>query len=147
LGRVFDAAAALAGVCLRQAYEGEAAMRLEALVVSTPRVAPCWRLEDGRLDVTPLLAELLDVPPREAAEMFHAGLIDALAAWIGEAARREGVKRVALGGGCVMNRVLTDGLCAALRAQGLVVAIPRALPANDGGLSFGQAAFALAGLR
>jgi hydrogenase maturation protein HypF len=147
LGRVFDAAAALSGVCLRQDYEGEAAMRLEALVCATPRVAGCWRLDEGRLDLTPLLASLLDLSPREAAERFHGGLVGALAEWIGAAARREGVTRVALGGGCVMNGVLTDGLCAALRAQGLIVALPRKLPANDGGLSFGQAAFALAGIR
>jgi hydrogenase maturation protein HypF len=147
LGRVFDAAAALSGVCMRQAYEGEAAMRLEAWVGALPAVARCWRIVDGRLDLTPLLALLPEASPREAAELFHAGLVGALAEWIGEAARREGLTRVALGGGCVMNGVLTDGLCAALRAQGLVVALPRKLPANDGGLSFGQAAFALAGLR
>ena len=44
-----------------------------------------------------------------------------------------------------MNGVLTEGLCAALaRAMDSSVALPAGLPANDGGLSFGQAAFALA---
>jgi hydrogenase maturation protein HypF len=143
LGRVFDAAAALAGVCLRQDYEGEAAMRLEALVGALPAAPPLWRIEDGRLDLIPLLASLIGENPREAATRFHAGLVDALAAWIGASAAQGGFSRVALGGGCLMNRVLSDGLCAALRAKGLEVAFPRALPANDGGLSFGQAVFAL----
>ena len=41
-----------------------------------------------------------------------------------------------------MNRVLAEGLMGALRARGLDPAAPREVPANDGGLSFGQAAFA-----
>ncbi len=44
----------------------------------------------------------------------------------------------------MMNRVLAEGLNGALRARGLDPALPREVPANDGGLSFGQAAFALA---
>jgi hydrogenase maturation protein HypF len=46
-----------------------------------------------------------------------------------------------------MHRVIADGLCAALRARGLEPYPPRAVPANDGGVSLGQAAFALARLR
>jgi hydrogenase maturation protein HypF len=143
MGRVFDAAAALAGVCLRQDYEGEAAMRLEALVDDLPAVSGLWRIEDGVLDLLPLLAALVGQSPRAAASLFHAGLIAALAEWIGAT----GFGRVALGGGCLMNRVLAEGLAAALRAGGMQVALPFALPANDGGLSFGQAVFALNSLR
>ena len=46
-----------------------------------------------------------------------------------------------------MNRVLIDGLAPALRARGLNVYLPRAVPANDGGVSLGQAAFAHALIR
>jgi hydrogenase maturation protein HypF len=83
---------------------------------------------------------------REAASAFHATLVAALGEWIGEATARGGFTRVALGGGCLMNRILCNGLSARLRARGLEVAVPRVVPANDGGLSFGQAAFALSGL-
>ena len=146
LGRWFDAAAALSGVCLTQSYEGDAAMRLEALVENVPSVEGLWRLEKDRLDLSPLLAALLDLSPREAAELFHGGLVAGLTEWIVAAAVREGVNRIALGGGCLMNRALAEGLFAALRAHGLFPALPSALPANDGSLSFGQAAFALASL-
>ncbi len=144
LGRVFDAAAALAGVRLVQHYEGQAAMELEALVARPRAGAGLWRIADGCLVLRPLFAALIDenLRGREAAELFHGTLVAALDAWIADAAAARGLKQVALGGGCLMNRVLADGLAAALRARGLAVFLPRAAPANDGGVSLGQAAFA-----
>jgi hydrogenase maturation protein HypF len=149
MGRLFDAAASLAGVCLRQRYEGQAAMELEALV-ETPRTVPgSWRIEDGRLDLAPLMDIILceKLLGRDAAEAFHGTLIAALSEWIGAAASARGLARIALGGGCLVNKVLAEGLIEALRARGLDPALPREVPANDGGVSFGQAAFALARLR
>ena len=148
MGRLFDAAAALLGVCLRQSYEGQAAMELEALV----RVPQClragYRITDHVLDFRPLLAALLapGLARREGAELFHGTLIAGLGEWIGQAAAQTGQTNIALGGGCLMNRVLADGLAATLRANGLVPWLPRAVPANDGGLSLGQASMARAHL-
>jgi hydrogenase maturation protein HypF len=144
LGRAFDAAAALAGVRLVQHYEGQAAMELEALVGEPHAGAGLWRIVEGCLVLRPLFAALIDenLRGREAAELFHGTLIAALDDWIADAAAARGLKQVALGGGCLMNRVLADGLAAALRARGLAVFLPRAAPANDGGVSLGQAAFA-----
>lgn len=149
LGRAFDAAAALAGVRLVQHYEGQAAMELEALVARPRAGAGLWRVVDGCLVLRPLFAALINdnLRGREAAELFHGTLIAALDAWIADAAATHGLTNIALGGGCLMNRVLADGLGAALRGRGLAVFLPRAAPANDGGVSLGQAAFAHALLR
>jgi len=149
LGRVFDAAAALAGVRMVQHYEGQAAMEFEALAVRPRAGAGLWRVDDDCLALRPLFAALIDenLHGLEAAELFHGTLIAALDAWIAAAAARRGLQQVALGGGCLMNRVLADGLAAALRARGFAVYLPHAVPANDGGVSLGQAAFAHALIR
>jgi hydrogenase maturation protein HypF len=149
MGRVFDAAAALSGVCLHQRYEGQAAMEFEALVDAPSVVSAGWRIENGRLDLMPLIETMLieRLDRREAAEAFHGTLIAALADWIASAASARGLKRIALGGGCLMNRVLAEGLVDRLRGGDFDPALPRATPANDGGVSFGQAAFALALVR
>ena len=78
-------------------------------------------MRDDALDLAPLLRALLDagLSAREGAELFHGTLIEALAAWIGGAARRLGQTRVALGGGCLMNAVLAEGLARRLREQGI----------------------------
>ena len=140
-GRLFDAAAALLGVCFEQRYEGQAAAELEALVRS-PRTLPGgYRIDGGILDCKPLLAALSepDVSPHEGAELFHGTLAAGLADWIASFATAGGHYRVALGGGCMMNRLLTESLCARLCARGLAPLLARAVPPNDGGLSLGQA--------
>ena len=80
-----------------------------------------------------------DLPPREGAELFHGTLAAGLADWIVSYAAAHGHYRVALSGGCMMNRVLTESLCARLRARDLAPLLARAVPPNDGGLSLGQA--------
>ncbi|WP_296526548.1 carbamoyltransferase HypF [Rhodoplanes sp.] len=147
LGRLFDAAAGLLGLRTHQDYEGQAAMELEALVGTPLTLDHGFVCRDGVVNFSPLLAALADTRDRRAgAALFHGTLIDGLAAWIAAAAATHGHREVALGGGCLMNRVLADGLASALRGRGLVPLLARAVPPNDGGLSLGQAAMARAAM-
>jgi hydrogenase maturation protein HypF len=144
LGRLFDAVAALLGVRATQEYEGQAAMELESLVV-TPRALPGgWTLDGDRLSFAPLLAAFADQPPdpRMGAELFHGTLIDGLAELAASGAAAVGLSTLCLGGGCMMNRVLAEGLVAAMSARGLTPVLAQRLPPNDGGVSLGQAVMA-----
>ena len=148
MGRLFDAAAALLGVCEEQTYEGQAAMALEALV-EIPEVLPGgYRIVQNRLDFKPLLGGLLQpgLCARKGAALFHGTIIAGLAQWVQAYAEQVELKDVVLGGGCFMNRVLAEGLAGALRDRGLTAWLARAVPANDGGISLGQAAIGRARL-
>jgi hydrogenase maturation protein HypF len=142
-GRWFDAAAGLLGVSQVMNYEGQAAMQLEALAAAhggVELVSGLWRIDGDVLDLLPLLDRLAD--ERDAgvgAALFHATLAAALADWVALAARRQQLTTVALGGGCLLNRVLSVQLCALLRARGLTVLTATQAPPNDGGVSLGQA--------
>jgi len=143
-GRLFDAAAALLGVRDVNAYEGQAAMELEALAHRHGLIAPLadgFRLSpDGILDVWPLLDHLADGMEMGAgAAFFHATLAHALSEWLEWAGARFGLRQVALSGGCFLNRLLSAQLPARLETAGWRVFIARQAPPNDGGLSLGQA--------
>ncbi len=144
LGRLFDAAAAILGVRAEQREEAQAAMELEALTRSPLALPGAFSLDGDLLDFSPLLARLLvgDLTPSEGADLFPGSVAAGLAAWIAQAAARLEMKQAALGGGCMMNRVLAESLCANLRRRGVTPLLARAVPANDGGLSLGQAALA-----
>ena len=144
LGRWFDAAAGLLGVCERMGYEGEAAMRLESLATRFGGVLPLhrgWQLTDsGDLDLLPLLSALADERnPARGAALFHATLATALESWVLQAVDATGIRSVALSGGCFLNRLLSRDLSRRLSARGLDVLEARQVPPNDGGLALGQA--------
>lgn len=148
MGRGFDAAAGLLGVRSVASFEGQAAMLLEGLAATYGDVVPLhdgYHIgSDGTLDLRPLhrmLAECSDAA--HGAAVFHATLAAALADWVEQAARREGLKTVACGGGCFLNHILSGKLATLLAQRGLRVLMARALPPNDGGLSLGQAWIAL----
>jgi hydrogenase maturation protein HypF len=141
MGRLFDAAAALLGICTQQSYEGQAAMQLEALVSKPVGLHSGYEIRAQILDFTPLLQVLLTpgLTKQDGANLFHGTLIAGLADWITQNAAAANHKNITLSGGCFANRVLSEGLIAALRARHLTPCLPRALPSNDGGLCFGQA--------
>ena len=94
----------------------------------------------GTLDLLPLAQALLDARcAGYGAALFHATLVEALAAWAASAACRAGVGTIAFGGGCFLNAILSSGLRARLAADGFDVIESRQAPANDGGLALGQA--------
>ncbi|MEM8855506.1 MAG: carbamoyltransferase HypF, partial [Pseudomonadota bacterium] len=157
-GRLFDAAAAL---CLfafdGQSYEGEAAMRFEAAIdrsaLADPSEAYPFAIasEDGRLwiDPTPLWRCLLDdcragEPVGRVAARFHRGLSEAIVTVASRIARERGLDTIALSGGCFQNKALFSLVHDGLVSQKLSVLSHCRVPANDGGLSLGQAVVALA---
>jgi hydrogenase maturation protein HypF len=140
-GRLFDGVAAILGLTPPvQDYEGEAAVRLEAASARGCQDAYPLPMSGDELDTRALVAALLDdrrdVPTRAAC--FHNGLADGLA----RAALLAGAQQVALGGGCLVNRLLLRRLTMRLEEAGVRVLVPVRLPAGDGALSAGQAAVA-----
>jgi hydrogenase maturation protein HypF len=162
-GRLFDAAAAVAGLAWeRQGWEGEAAARFEAVVDPAALTEPqalaypfaLARPGDGRIaEVEPreawraMLADLRrETPVGVIAARFHRGLARALVA-LTRAAAREGDDAVALSGGCLQNATLFALLDDGLRREGFAVLAHERVPANDGGIALGQACVALARLQ
>jgi len=144
VGRLFDAAAALVGICLHASYEGEAPMCLEALCeeVAQPLPLPLARDAQGvwRSDWAPLVRAMLDERRDTAARaaMFHSSLAQTLCEQALAVRNDSGVRRVGLSGGVFQNRVLTEQAQALLKAEGFEVLIPQRLPVNDAGISYGQ---------
>ena len=164
-GRLFDAVAAALNTCSeRQLYEGEAAIRLEALAVEAKSSAgdaaagypfAISRPSSGlvELDPAPMWNELLDDLARDLsasaiARRFHQGLANILVETTRQLACRGNNTRqfeaVALTGGCFQNRILLESVSGQLRRIGFDVLTNSEVPANDGGLSLGQAAIAAA---
>lgn len=162
MGRLFDAAAAILGICDKATYEGEPAIELEAAA---------WRALGGKtvrldgnhtgvftsaddspiLDPQPLIEALLNgieagAPADRLALGFHIAITHATTHIACEICDREGLDTVALSGGVFMNRLLLQLLTHELKDAGLAVLVPHAVPANDGCIAYGQAAIARARL-
>ena len=145
MGRLFDAAAALCGVCTHASFEGEGPMRLEAIadVAAGDAVAlPLERDPAGiwRSDWAPLLPMLTDItrPQAERAASFHLSLAQALVEQARQLRAQTGITSVGLSGGVFQNRLLAEAAIDRLRAAGFAVHLPQRVPVNDAGLSFGQ---------
>jgi hydrogenase maturation protein HypF len=156
-GRLFDAVAAAIGVCReRISHEGQAAIELESLAASEMRRQvghgyPYDLSGEGIRTLTwhclweALLEDIRQgVSAAAIAARFHQGLVQAVAETAVAACRESGLDTVVLGGGVFQNRLLLEGVAAALRGAGLKVLSPEKCPANDGGLALGQAAVAAA---
>ncbi len=171
VGRLFDAASALLGVCAAPRYEGEAAILLEAAAHRAQADADGMALEDDRyrvefikntatenstaadtsvllMDAAPVFAALLDdmqagVPVSVIAARFHGAFVCAIAD-VAELVRATyGIEVMALSGGVFMNRYLLERTLARLQERSFTVALNKELPPNDASISYGQAVLGL----
>ena len=148
MGRVFDAAAGLLGICPRMEFEAQAAIALEQSATGYIEAhgwpAPLeggWHIGDnGELDLRPLLGALSSEPDTAyGAALFHATLVTAMLQWVARAAETTGIQRLACGGGCFFNKLLRAGLGDKVPATGLDLLLPRRLLPGDTAISLGQA--------
>ena len=166
MGRLFDAAAAILGICGQATYEGEPAIELEAAAwhaldsestCPTDNMASFSVTESSRpddchvLNSRPLFEALLEgirtgVPAGKLALDFHVAIARASARIASEICVREDLDTVALSGGVFMNRLLLQLLTRELKSRGLTVLVPHSVPVNDGCIAYGQAAIARAHL-
>ncbi len=152
-GRLFDAAAALLGLCWEALYEGQPAVELEALAdPEVDEIYPYDIIREGDGWVIDPAATLRALwceamagrPVSKIAATFHNTV-----AWFTRAAcrairDRDGLNQVVLSGGCFQNAFLTRRLLEGLTKDGFEVFTHRQVPPNDGGISLGQAAVAYA---
>lgn len=166
MGRLFDAAAAILGICDKATYEGEPAIELEAAAwraLSSESACPAGNIagfsvtESSRPDAChvlnsrSLIEALLEGTRAGTAAYrlaldFHVSVARSSARIASDICVHEGIDTVALSGGVFMNRLLLQLLARELKSAGLTVLVPHTVPVNDGCIAYGQAAVASARL-
>jgi len=155
-GRLFDAVAAIIGLCYHNSFEGEAAMALEYAAIDNNddgKYAIDIRYDSDKkesiIDWRPMIQQILhehkqnlgsqntvsqNMGPGIIAARFH----NTLAALIVAFAKQQQHRRVLLTGGCFQNKRLLEKTIAALRAADFEPYWHHQIPPNDGGLAAGQ---------
>jgi len=167
VGRLFDAVAAAMGICRENcSYEGQGAMEMEALVDEVilnnneeitgypfSLVTIDKRKNNPELYINlqtfwlSLLEDLVqEVSHPMIAAKFHKGLGTTIASLAQKLCQENAIEQVVLTGGVFQNRILLEQVSQSLTQVGITVLTHHLVPANDGGISLGQAAIVAAQL-
>jgi hydrogenase maturation protein HypF len=155
-GRVLDAASTLFGICRERTYDGEPAMKLEAVAAGT--AAEPWDLSFSASDGCEMLStralmrtaftKLLEAGTddyrriRSLASSFQYNLARGIAALAIRAAEREDMRNIALSGGVAYNHAIRETIRQEVLARGFTCIINADYPLGDGCVSFGQCVYA-----
>jgi hydrogenase maturation protein HypF len=153
-GRLFDAVASILGVRHQTTYEGQAAIELEAAASTASGTYPfaltgdaCFEV-DLRSTIEAIVTEYRSATPlAEISARFHRTMARIVRDGCLRIRESEGLNRVCLSGGVFQNLRLLRHTVEELRVRQFDVFVHRRVPANDGGLSLGQAVVANAILR
>jgi hydrogenase maturation protein HypF len=149
-GRLFDAVAALLGLAPEVSFEGQAAIALEALAEPGIDQRYDFEIEPGEpsiLDFRPVIVAIVADIARgrrvgEISACFHNTLSIAIGEMCSRIGKSDALDRVCLSGGSFQNLYLLGRAVVELRRRGFDVFLHAQVPANDGGLSLGQAMIA-----
>jgi hydrogenase maturation protein HypF len=148
MGRLFDAAAALLGFIRETTFEGQAAMWLEQLARRTSNASAYpFPFANHELDFRPLLANLAQDrfcgrAASDCARAFQKGVALGVFSAAANLCREHEIDTIVLSGGVFQNELLLEDLKSMVGATPFRIWTNHEVPANDGGVSLGQAALA-----
>ncbi|HEX6879708.1 MAG TPA: carbamoyltransferase HypF, partial [Terriglobales bacterium] len=148
VGRLFDTAAALIGFTREITFEGQAAMWLEQLALQASNTDSYPLPFQGvEFDFRPLLQSVIrdrqsGRDPRQIARAFQRGLASGVLNCILQVCETQGLDTVVLSGGVFQNELLLHDVKSLLQDKSVAIWTNHFVPANDGGISLGQAALA-----
>jgi hydrogenase maturation protein HypF len=148
VGRLFDTAAALLGFAREVTFEGQAAMWLEQIASqASNKDAYPFPLIGDELDFRLLLEAVIHDRLRgrkieEVARAFQRGIAQGLGDALKQLGQAMKIDMVVLSGGVFQNELLLEDLKTLFEDEPLTIWTNHAVPANDGGISLGQAALA-----
>jgi len=147
VGRMFDAAAALAGVCEVASFEGQGPMLFEALAENKHNDAglyiECTLDKSDKILIIEwksLILSMIDstLSVSERAWLLHNSLAYSILQQAKYVRAEHGVNTVSFSGGVFQNRVLCERAMSLLSENDFQVCLPELIPVNDAGISFGQ---------
>ena len=140
-GRLFDAVAALLGLCTHETFDSEAPVRLESAI--RDHTEEFYPFTAGKPVIfkdtfSAIIKELPDKSPSLIAAKFH-NTIARVILDVSEQIRREtSLNKVVLSGGVFQNKYLLERSSDLLRRNRFLVFTNNTVPSNDGGISLGQ---------
>jgi hydrogenase maturation protein HypF len=151
LGRLFDAISALCGLGNYNHFEAQLPMVLEAAADGQAKENYPFELKKDNGIITVEIGDMLKgvitdkagkVDTSIISAKFHNTVAEFFVALAKKARTQTGIKTTAISGGVFCNRFLSERLIELLQKDGFDVLFNRFVPANDGGISLGQAAIA-----
>ncbi len=145
-GRLLDLVSTLLGVSYHRSYEGEPAIRLEAEALinhSEPVLCNHFKITTSNGLLRLSYRELIHVLINNSELIDPGSILYSLGYWFGEliveaSKGRRAEDKVVVSGGAAVNTYIIAGLRNRLSQDGFKVVLPRRIPANDEGVSFGQ---------
>ncbi|NQT32441.1 MAG: hypothetical protein HQ594_02070 [Candidatus Omnitrophica bacterium] len=145
-GRLFDAAAALLGVCTHASYEAEGPIKLEAICAQGIDKSYNFEIKEGEctlIDTSGLFKGICkDMEKGTEKEIiaakFHNSMVEIILKAVSEISRQTGIKDIALSGGVFLNKYLRERVLKRLKNSNLRAYINNSSPVSDLNIALGQ---------
>jgi hydrogenase maturation protein HypF len=146
-GRLFDAVAALLGICSFSKFHAEAPMRLESVIDKNCNEKYHYSIAETISFKNTFRAIISDLQSGEKISVisakFHNTIIAVISDLVDRIEKQYGINKVALSGGIFQNRYILANIEKKLQNSNFKVYSQTKVPCNDGGIALGQLAIAV----
>lgn len=141
IGRLFDGVYALSGNFIPLGYEGESGLIIEKEAALFPsQESYPYRIHKGIIDFKEMLLEILH---EEQTDFIASKFLNTLVDIVLAISKKNANLPIILSGGVFQNRTLLEKIIDAFKVDNREYYIQNQTPVNDGGISLGQAYYAL----